>query len=435
VFPARRGVAIALAWTGLALLSVAVTPFAPALALAAVLGLAVAAWDAAVLWRLVGPSLSRELPQRAVIRREAEIALAIASADPIPLRIDVFEELPRDLADADPEFRDLALGAGAALRVTYRVRPAQRGTRPLGHVAMLVRTRLGIAQRRFAFPADALRVHPDTSGLLRREALDPKRLLAAIGVKRARPRGSGLEFETLREYVAGDDVRHIDWRATARRGRTMTRIYRHERDHPVVLAIDASRLMGASCGRATTLDFAIEAALALAYTALHHGDRVGLCLFDTELRAVVAPRRSRRALGRVIDAVWDVQPRLVEPDYARLAGHLARRQRQRALIVLLTDFAHAGALAVLEPLAVLARQHRLLLVALRNPLLDTVARGDRSADPLERYRRLVVDDLLHERGVALAALRRRGVQTLDLAPDEVTPPLLNRYLALRFGES
>jgi uncharacterized protein (DUF58 family) len=173
----------------------------------------------------------------------------------------------------------------------------------------------------------------------------------------------------------------------------------------------------------------------LAYTALHHGDRVGLALFDSELRAVVAPRRSRRALGRVIDAVWDAQPRLVEPDYARLAGHLARRQRQRALIVLLTDFAHAGAVAVLEPLTLLARQHRLLLVALRNPLLDAVARGARTSDPLERYRRLVVDDLLHEREVALAALRRHGVQTLDLAPDQVTPPLLNRYLALRFGES
>jgi uncharacterized protein (DUF58 family) len=424
-----------LAWTGLALLSVPAGGLAPTLAFAAAFAIAVAVWDAAVLWRPAGPSLARELPQRAVIRRDAEVALAIASGDPVPLRIDVFEEVPRDLCDSDPEFRGVALGAGASLRLTYTVRPALRGTRPLGRVGMLVRTRLGLAQRRLEFPAETLRVHPDTSGLLRREALDPKRMLAAIGVKRARPRGSGLEFETLREYVAGDDVRHIDWRATARRGRTMTRLYRHERDHPVVLAIDASRLMGASCGRASTLDFAIEAALALAYTALHHGDRVGLAVFDAEMRAMVAPRRSRRALGRVIEAVWDVQPRLVEPDYVRLAGHLARRQRQRALIVLLTDFAHAGATAVLEPLAVLARQHRLLLVALRNPLLDAVARGNRAADPLERYRRLVVDDLLHERGVALAELRRRGVQTLDVTPDQVTPPLLNRYLAVRFGES
>jgi uncharacterized protein (DUF58 family) len=414
---------------------VAVPGLGAALGFAALFALAIAVWDAAVLWRIAGPTLARELPERAVVRRDTEIALAIASADPIPLRIDVFEELPRDLVDSDPEFHDVALGPGAALRLAYRVRPALRGTRPLGEVGVLVRTRLGLAQRRFAFPAAALDVHPDTSGLLRREALDPKRLLASIGVKRARPRGSGLEFETLREYVPGDDVRHIDWRATARRGRTMTRVFRHERDHPVVLAIDTSRLSGAICGRGTTLDFAIEASLALAYTALHHGDRVGLCVFDAELRAVVAPRRSRRALGRVIDAVWDVQPRLVEPDYARLVGHLARRQRQRALIVLLTDFAHASATAVLEPLAVLARQHRLLLVALRNPLLDAVARGDRAADPLERYRRLVVDDLLHERGVALAELRRRGVQTLDLTPDQVTPPLLNRYLALRFGES
>jgi len=191
--------------------------------------------------------------------------------------------------------------------------------------------------------------------------------------------------------------------------------------------------MGASCGRATALDLAIEGALALAYTALHHGDRVGLTLFDGDLRGFLAPRRTRRVFGRLIDAVSEVQPRLIEPDYTRLVRELAQRQRQRALVVVLTDFAHAQATAVLAPLTMLAQRHRLLLVALRNPLLDEVAQGSDEVDELVRYRRLVAWDLLHERELALAELRRRRVLTLDATPAEVTPPLLNRYLALRFG--
>ncbi len=434
LFPTRRALWIGAAWSALALLAVPLGGLGPALALLAALALGVGLWDAATLWRLAGPALERALPERTALGRATRIDLRLASRDDIPLRVDLFEELPRDLIDADPEFRDRLLEPGASLHLSYSVSPARRGTRPIGRAAVLARTALGLVQRRFSFPGQTLRVYPDTSRLLRREALDPRAALAALGVKRARPRGSGLEFESLREYVPGDDVRHIDWRATARRGRPMTRIYRHERDHPVLIALDASRLMGASYGHGTALDLAIESALALAYTALHHGDRVGLVLFDQLPRALVTPRRSRRGLGRLIDVVWDAQPRRVEPDYARLVDELSRRQRQRALVVLITDFAYAGPSFLHEPLAVLARRHRLLLVALRNPLLDDVARGAHSPDGQDRYRRLVVQDLLHERERALAELRRRRVLTLDLAPGELVPSLLNRYLALRSAE-
>jgi uncharacterized protein (DUF58 family) len=201
--------------------------------------------------------------------------------------------------------------------------------------------------------------------------------------------------------------------------------------------------MGARCGRGNTLDLAVESALALAYTALHHGDRVGIVLFDHEIRRYVAPRRSRRALGPLIEAVSEVQPRMVEPDYTRFSRELSRRQRQQALVVLFTDFAYAQHAVVRDPLTMLAKRHRLLLVALRNPLVDEVADGAGRSDAqngarddgLDRYRRIVSWDLLHEREVALAELRQRRVVTIDATPSEVTPPLLNRYLALRLGEA
>jgi len=218
LFPTGRAVAVGLAWTALALVAVPVGGLGPALALAGAGALATFVWDAAGLARLRGPMLRRELPDRVAVGRDAEVILTLASRDDAHLRADLFEELSRDLASSDPVFRGLAVAPGATLRLAYAIHPTRRGARPLGDLVLLLRSPLGLAQRRLTFPGETLRVVPDTSGLLRREALDPRRLLAALGVKQARPRGSGMEFEALREYVPGDDVRHIDWRATARRG-------------------------------------------------------------------------------------------------------------------------------------------------------------------------------------------------------------------------
>ncbi len=435
LYPTPRAIALGLAWTAAALFAVPLGGFGPALGALAFAGLLVAAWDASRLARLRGPAFSRTLPERAPLGRDALVTLTLENCDDVPLRADLHEEVARDLAPDDPAFTDLALAPGEAIRCPYTLRPRRRGTRPIGEAIALLRTPIGLFQRRFAFADGALRVVPDTSSLLPREALDPQRLLAALGVKPVRPRGTGMDFESLREYVPGDDVRHIDWRATARRGRTITRVYRHERDHPLLIAIDTSRLMGTRCGRGNTLDLAIESALALAYTALHHGDRVGLVLFDHAIRSYVPPRRSRRALGPLIEAVSEVQPRMVEPDYTRLSRELSRRQRQQSVVVLFSDFAYAQHSVVHDPLALLAKRHRLLLVALRNPLVDEIAAGGERGDELDRYRRIVSWDLLHEREVALAELRQRRVVTIDTTPADVTPPLLNRYLALRFGEA
>jgi uncharacterized protein (DUF58 family) len=277
-----------------------------------------------------------------------------------------------------------------------------------------------------------LRVYPDASHYLRPEALTPARVLEAIGVKPAPRRGEGLDFESLREYLPGDDPRRVDWRATARRGRLVVRQFQHERNHTVVIAVDASRLMAGEVEGRSKLDHAVDAALALAYAALTAGDRVSLLVFDREVVGHLAPRAHRRQLGDFLELLRPVQPRLVEASYDALARALALRHRQRALVVVLTDFVEASSARVIAPLSVVARRHRLVLVALRDRLfaaLDLPATGD----DLDIYRRLVLDDLLRERDTALSALRRSGVQTIDLPPESITAAVLNRYLAIRYG--
>ena len=432
VFPARRLFVALGVWTAAALVVVVFPALWPLLAAAGVALGALVLWDALLLSRLPPVHLRRDMPVRAFVGRAATVTVAADHAG-VPVRVDVFEDVPPVLVEPAPVCAPVVAGTGCSGTLSYAVRPTQRGDARFGRLIGLLASPLGLLCRRVVGgDDDVLAVYPDTTRFLRPEALDPRRVLAAGGARPRRERGAGMEFESLREYVPGDDPRRVDWAATARRGRLITRQYQHERNHTVILALDTSRLMGARVDERTKLDHAVDAALALAYAALVSGDRVGLVVFDREVRGTVAPRAHRRALGPFVDVLRTVAPQLVEPDYRVLVRDLGARQRQRALVVVLTDFVETDAATVAGPLGVLAGRHRVLLVALRDrayAALNAASPAGVAVDDV--YRRLVLEDLLAERARVLHTLARRGVQTLDLPPQQVTAAVLNRYLALR----
>jgi uncharacterized protein (DUF58 family) len=433
-FPGRRlGVALAL----LAILALAAAWW-PALLLPLAGGtlvlLALVAIDLALLRRIPSPQARRELPDRAFVGRPAEVVLRIHNEAAEPVRVDVVDELPPDLAPSDPSFASVSIEAHGQTQLRYAVQPRERGDRPFGALVLLQHSPLGLLRRRqVSTPAAALRVYPDASRYLRSEALDLERTLASIGVKPTRRAGEGIEFETLREYVPGDDPRRLDWAATARRGRPITRIFSHERNQTVWIALEAGRLMGERCGERTKLDGAIDAALALAFVSLVSGDRTGAIVFDREVRGLTAARGRRSQLGAILELFRHIQPRGVEADYAHLFRALA--SRPRALVVVIGDFVEAFTSRMSEALVALARRHRVLLVVLRSPVFAALDRRepDAAGPALDLYGRLVVDDLLREREEALAGLRRQGVLTLDATLEGVVAPVIRRYLQLRYG--
>jgi uncharacterized protein (DUF58 family) len=438
LWPGRR-LAVALAgWTAAAGVVLVVPPAWPALA-AALASLAVlTVWDARLLARRPPVRASRELPARAFVGRPATITLLLSATEPVA--VDLVEELPRDLATQEPRFDDLFVAPDAAVALPYEVRPTLHGDRTLGALTVYERSPLGLLRRRIRCgERDVLPVAPDVSRYLGSTALDPRRVFAALGARPAPRRGEGMEFESLREYVPGDDPRRLDWAATARRGRPVVRLYQRERTHTVLVALDASRLMAARAQARTKLDHAIDTTLALAFAGLSSGDRVGLVVFDRRVRAHLTPRARRQSIGAFVEVLRGLEPRLVEADYGALARELSVRQRQHALCVVLTDFVEAESAQLVAPLAILARRHRVLLVGVRDPIfapLEPGTRADRPdarSDPLDLYRRLALDDLLAERETTFAALRQRGVQTLDLPPERLTAPVLNRYLQLARG--
>jgi uncharacterized protein (DUF58 family) len=243
-------------------------------------------------------------------------------------------------------------------------------------------------------------------------------------------RGQGTEFDNLREYVVGDDVRSIDWRASARAADVMVRTWRPERDRHVVVVLDTGRTSAGRVGDAPRLDAAMDAALLLSVLASRAGDRVDLLAYDRRVRARVEGASGSELLAALVQAMAPLEPELVEPDYGGMVGTLLTRVRRRALVVLLTGLGAApveeGLLPVLGPLL---RRHQLVVASVGDPRVEEMRRG--RGDAAAVYDAAAAERAAGDRHRVTEALRRRGVEVVDAPPEELPPALADRYLALK----
>jgi uncharacterized protein (DUF58 family) len=411
----------AVAWSALVL---------PLLALVAVLaGLVVVDW--AISSCDPAPQLERSLPRRLVKGRPATVVYRLLRHGKSPTSVSVLDELPADLG-GDLVIEGVQVGSGPPCAIARDLTPQARGMRETGPTRILWRSRLGFLHLRATIHGGGKIAILPAAAAGRRTGLTQRSLREELGLRPRPARGEGTEFESLRDYVDGDDPRHVDWHASARRGRLMVRQYQTERRHTVFVAIDTGRLMAARVDGVSKLDHALDCAVTLAHASREYGDRVGFIAFDRELRVMVRPKSAPNCAGALIEATLQVEPRPLEPSYRVLVETLSQYQKKRALVVVLTDFVEGSASAELQSyLAVLARRHCVLLVALRDRLLAELEEREPAITRDRLYRRLALQDLAVERAAALARIRRFGAQTLDLDPAEITVPVLNRYLAIR----
>jgi uncharacterized protein (DUF58 family) len=243
----------------------------------------------------------------------------------------------------------------------------------------------------------------------------------------------GAEIESLAPYQEGDDPRRIDWRATARAGMPIVRRYQVERRRDVMVVVDCGRMMAGDAGRGSKLDRAVDSALHLAGVALRGGDRCGLCVFDDRTRVYAPPRGGAGALRGLVNLLYDVRTEWREPDFTRMFAELQGRQQKRALVVVLSDLSDRETSAQLRTaLANLAKRHLVLLAALRTPLLAQLVSAP--VPTLDNgAQKAVAMRLTRERRQSLHELERSGVQVLDVEPQRLTMPLVNRFLSLRSG--
>ena len=333
-----------------------------------------------------------------------------------------------------PPDRLLTVPPGGTATLPVRLTPTRRGDRPA--VALTVRSlgpmRLGARQHagRPATPRWTLRVLPRFDS---RRHLPEKlaRLRVIDGVQVTRGRGHGTEFDTLREYAIGDDVRSIDWRGSARRADVLVRTWRPERDRRLVCVLDTGRTSAVRLGDEPRLDTAIDAALLLTALAARAGDRVDLLAADTEIRARVTGSGRPALLARLVDAVAPLQPALAETDFELIAAEVLRRERQRSLVVLFTAL-EAGAIGdgLLPVLPRLATRHRVVLAAAGDPVLTGLATAT-PAGPDDPYAAASAWRALAERERVRAVLSRYGVTVVDVPGHRLAPAVADTYLRLK----
>jgi uncharacterized protein (DUF58 family) len=329
------------------------------------------------------------------------------------------------------------LDAAGALVLLRHYRCERRGVLSLGEVRVRVRGSLGLFERERRFPArQELRVQPALAGLARTLRLAESERWRDLGVHRLRRGGGQVEFESLRDFVPGDERRHVDWKATARRGRPMVRQHDVERGQELWLLIDCGRRMdariqsGAQAGW-SKLDHALDAALELAAVALARGDRVGALGFDDTLRAFVPARRGRAQFLRLKGALFDLTARSRESDLARALREVAVRSPRRALVLIVSDV--ADPLSSAEQTAALrsaSRRHRVVFAALDDPDLSELLAGElgESTGPERAALRAAAFAAAEERDGALNDLRASGARILRALPAQSAGSLLAAWL-------
>lgn len=342
-------------------------------------------------------------------------------------------------ACAEPRTHAVNIAAGQAHPLETRLRPVRRGDQRAAAVTARSIGPLGLAGRQGSRPVPGqVRVLPP---FLSRKHL-PSRLAKLREIDGLLPtliRGQGTEFDSLREYVVGDDVRSIDWRASARRADVVVRTWRPERDRRVVIALDTGRTAAGRVGVDPTasdpagwprLDWAMDAALLLAALASRAGDHVDFLAHDRVSRAGVFGASRTELLAQLVDAMAPLQPALVESDWRAMVATILRRTRRRSLVVLLTDL-NATALdeGLLPVLPQLSAKHHVMIAAVGDPRVDQMAAG--RSDPAAVYDAAAAERSRNDRGAIATRLRRGGVEVVDAPPTEIAPALADRYLAMK----
>jgi uncharacterized protein (DUF58 family) len=310
----------------------------------------------------------------------------------------------------------------------------KRGDLPFGRVEMRLGSRLGLWQRRIEDGEDAtVRVFPNFAALTKFALLATDHRLAQIGILQRRRRGEGLDFHQLREYRLGDSLRSIDWKATSRTAKLISREYQDERNQQIVFLLDCGRRMAAQDGALSHFDHMLNAALLLAYVGLRQGDAVGLLTMGTEAGVetrYLAPRKSASTINRLLHRVYDLQPTIATADYYRAAVELSQHVTKRALVVVLTNLRDEDHEELLPALRMLQGRHLVVLASLREQIL-----GDALVAPVRGFEDALshasTAAYLRQRAANFATLERRGVICLDVEPQELAVSLVNRYLEVK----
>lgn len=375
--------------------------------------------------------LERQLGRIASLSKDHPVTLLLANPTRRAMRLALRDGVPAEL-EPRPEQFELVLGARSRATLRYVLRGARRGAFQWSGVYVRVRSPLALWWRHARLTAPAVvHVYPDLKQLGEYAVLARADRLNLMGVRRTRKIGQDHDFERLRDYTPDDNYKHIDWRTTARRRKLTVRDYQASQSQRLVFLVDCGRMMTNEAAGLSLLDHALNAMLMLSYVALSKGDSVGLLCFSNEVHSYVPPKGGRGQMNRLLHACFDRFPRLVESRYDEAFLYFSGHCRKRTLVILITNLIdEVNARQVSDYLTTTARRHLALGVMLRDRRLFEAADRPRPSGS-ELFRAAAAAEILTWRQQLLADLGSRGVLSLDVFPEDMTAPLVNRYLEIK----
>lgn len=379
----------------------------------------------------------RQLSDRFSNGDENDVRIRVESSYPFPVRVEVMDEIPFIFQRRDICFR-AKIEKMEATTIKYSLRPTKRGVYGFGQIRVFAASPIGLVQRRFTCgEAKDVKVYPSFLMLHQYELLAISNNLTEMGIKRIRRVGHHTDFEQIKDYVAGDDFRTINWKASARRSKLMVNVYQDERSQQIISVIDKGRVMQQAFQGMTLLDYSINAALVLSYVAMYKEDRAGLATFSSDFDTFVPASRRPGHLQVLMEALYAQQTEFGETDYSALVANLNKHVTKRSLIVLYTNFTGQVSLQRQLPyFQQLNQRHRLLVVffedvELKEYLATHHSPHSRRRSTEDYYRQVMADRFVYEQRLIVSTLRQHGILSLLTTPDNLSVDVINRYLEMK----
>lgn len=395
-----------------------------------------------VLLALFDWFISRQLPENFTLRREFSKRFAIGDETEIRLLVEnktardftliLKDEFPPEMKLTGQRQEKFEVKGQTSTEMIYGLTPPKRGKYAFGRTAARYLSRMGLVWcQTFLGEGQTVKVYPNMRRAREAElkALGANSYLAIQ--RKAVRRGEGREFESMRDYVRGDELRHISWTATARRGKLTARQYQIERDQTILVAIDAGRLMTGRIEGETKFDSAIHACLALMSMAARGGDHAGIVVFGRRVKKFLPPQRGIRHFDATLEALHDLEPELIEPSYSRAFQFVSGNLKKRALVVILTDLVDKeSSKELLSSLKLLRPRHLPLVVTIGDRDLNTAV-SRVPANLKEVFTQSAAEEIIHQRESALRLVETQGGLALDVNASNLVPRLLETYLKVK----
>jgi uncharacterized protein (DUF58 family) len=374
---------------------------------------------------------SRNLPDKFSNGDQNPVDILVTNQYNSSIHIKIIDELPVQFQERSFEIKEL-LQTSDSKTFPYTVRPTQRGEYHFGGLQVFASTTLGFAQRKFSFNQDAMVPnYPSFLQLRKYELMAFTNKLRDYGLKKIRRIGQTMEFEQIKDYVTGDDVRNINWKASAKRNQLMINQFQDEKSQPVYSVIDKGRVMKMPFEELKLVDYAINSTLVISNIALKKGDKAGMFSFSDKVSNQVMAQKRASQMNLILETLYNLDTDFKESDFARLYIDIKRSITQRSLLLLYTNFETMDALHRQLPyLQAIAKNHLLVVIFFENTELKELVKQP-AVSTQEIYQKTIAEKFIYEKKLIVNELNKYGIQTILTEPQQLTVNTINKYLEIK----